>query len=80
MDNETTAAREDADPLVMARVLTRQVDQLAHAAASDDGRLQSVVAGWGNRQHQAAEMAAQLALVSIAADLRRIADHLAGGQ
>ena len=68
------------DPLTMARLMVRQVEQLYEAASgSEDARLQAYIKGYGQQQHHAAERAAQMALVSIADDLRRIADHLDRG-
>ena len=69
--------RADQEPLEAALFLLRQVDALATAAhGSPDAELQAYIQRWGQRQHHAAEMAAQLALVSIAKDVRRAVDWL----
>jgi hypothetical protein len=78
--NDTTTRAPAPDPLDMARNLTRTVEAVARYVedGGPDAELQAHVRGLGPQQHHAAEMAGQLALVSIAADLRRIADHLTG--
>lgn len=73
------------DPLDMARNLARSVLRYAEvldaaevAAAGGDGmpRLQAHIAQVGERGHYAGQLAANLAFVSAAGDLRRIADVL----
>lgn len=66
----TAPPQEPMDPLEMALNCVRDVERLAKA---DMDETQAHALGLGNRQHAAAEMAAYLALVSIAADLRRLA-------
>jgi hypothetical protein len=71
---EPAPAPEPLDPLDMAGNLVAAVEQLARYAADDP--LQAHVHQAGARQAANGELASQLALVSIARDLRRIADHL----
>lgn len=65
-----------ADPLDMARNCTAAVLAIANAQERDPVR--SLVLRLGERGRGTAELAGELALVSIAEDLRRIADHLTG--
>lgn len=87
-----TAAESDAPagpgwpPAVIALDLARQMvaewraigAQATRASASDDptARLRLEIAGAGKQQREAAELAGQFALVSIAEDLRAIRDVL----
>jgi hypothetical protein len=73
-----TTQLRDEDPLAMARSLMRMVGALADLQdGTPDAQVRAYIEGWGQKQHYAAEMAGQLALVSIAGDLRRLADVLA---
>lgn len=80
-----TAAAEpaaDVTPLVMARDWARRVHEIAEHYAERDrldpgmGRVEAHVAGAGKAQFEAAQMASFMATVSIAEDVRRIADVL----
>jgi hypothetical protein len=66
------------DPLDMARNLARSV--LRYAKVLDEAdpmrRLELHIAQVGERGHYAGQLAANLALVSLAADFRRVADVL----
>jgi len=74
---EPDGRRADVEPLEVALFLLRVADALAHAGqGSPDRELQAYIHGWGEKQHHAAEMAAQLAMVSIAKDIRRAVDWL----
>lgn len=64
------------DPLAMANNLTEAIREMSAKSAEDP--LLSVTQRLGERAASHGRMAAELALVSIARDLRRIADHLTG--
>jgi hypothetical protein len=66
------------DPLDMARNLARAVQRYAVMLDTDEPmrRLELDIAQVGERGHHAGQLAANLALVSIAADIRRVADVL----
>lgn len=70
------AARDDPPrltPLDMARNLIAAVERYARFLDSGpDAELQAYVRGYGERQANAAQLAAQLALVSIAEDVHRV--------
>jgi hypothetical protein len=65
-------------PLEMCRNLTRHV--AAFALAADEDPLGAHVARLGDRQHATAELAARLALVSIAEDVHRLTDAIMDGR
>ncbi len=65
------------DPLEMVNNLLAGIRAMAERAARDP--LATVTERLGERNKVATEAAANLALASIARDLRRIADHLTGG-
>jgi hypothetical protein len=81
-------AAVDADPLDLARAWARRVGQIAdywaerkrtEAARGDSpgmARVEAAIAEAGRQQFEAAQMAAFLAEVSLAEDVRRIADTL----
>ncbi|MEV4093847.1 hypothetical protein [Streptosporangium saharense] len=69
-------AQIPADPLEMANNLTAAVARLAERAVRDP--MGATLDGLPGRAIVAAEQAERLATVSIARDLRRIADHLTG--
>jgi hypothetical protein len=81
---EATAVDGDADrdlsPLDMARNLVRSVGAIARyvETGGPDAEIQAHVRGLGPRQHEAAKLAANLALVSIAEDLHRALDVMLG--
>lgn len=58
----------------MARNCVAAVLRVAEAQERDP--LQARIAQLGTRGHQSAQLAGYMALVSIAGDMRRIADHL----
>jgi hypothetical protein len=64
------------DPLDMALNCVAAVQRIAEIQASPDPdvQIQAYIAKVGTLGSQAAQLAAQMALVSIAADLRRLAD------
>ena len=64
------------DPLAMALNCVAAVQRAAELQADPDPDVQikAYIAGAGRQGSQAAQLAAQLALVSIAADIRRLAD------
>lgn len=64
-------------PLDMARNCADSVHRYAEQAGDP---VTACTERLGDRQHAAARLGAHLALISIAADIRRIADHLAGGE
>jgi hypothetical protein len=80
-----TAADEltAVDPLAVARNWARRVSAIAeHYARREQaepgfGRIEAEIHGAGRQQFEAAQMAAYMALVSVAGDARRIADALA---
>lgn len=76
----TTTDAGPADPpmsaLEMCRNLVRHVD--AYAREADKDKVAAHVHQLGPRQHASAQMAAYLAVVSIAEDLHRIAGALQG--
>lgn len=63
-------------PLEMALNAAANVAMIARA--TDDDPMMAHLNRNGDRAHAAAELAAKLALVSIAEDIRRIADALTG--
>ena len=65
-------------PLEMARNLTRHIG--AYALAADEDPVAAHVNRLGERQHVAAELAAQLALVSLAEDVHRITEAVMSGR
>jgi hypothetical protein len=66
-----------ADPLEMADNLVGSVHGLVNEVNRDP--VAGMVSRLGKRAFDQSQMAGSLALVSIARDLRRIADHLTGG-
>jgi hypothetical protein len=66
------------DALDMARNLTAGIQRAAEQIEADE--LAAYLHRTGDRAFAAAQMASYLALVSIAADLRRIADTLTGAE
>lgn len=66
----------DTDPLAMAMNCVAAVRRAAELQASPDPDVQikAHIAGVGTQGAHNAQLAAQLALVSIAADIRRLAD------
>jgi hypothetical protein len=79
----TTDELPAVDPLDVARMWARRVGEIAdywgerERADPGFGKLQARIHGAGREQFEAAQMAAYLALVSVAGDARRIADVLA---
>lgn len=72
-----SSQQQRLDALEMARGLAGRVEAIAdYLDSGPDAELQAYVHGFGPQQHAAARMAGQLALVSIAGDLRRIADKI----
>jgi hypothetical protein len=71
-------APPEIDPLDMARNLARSVLKYARLldAADPMGRIELHIAQVGERGHYAGQLAANLSLVSLAADFRRVADVL----
>jgi hypothetical protein len=67
-------------PLDMARNAAAAVLRYAQAADTDDPQqqLDAYVFQFGQRQHSAANLAGQMALVSIAQDLHRIVNIMTG--
>ena len=68
-----------ADPLAMARNCAAAVDRIAAMQASDDPdvQLQAYIARTGQHGYTTAIVGGCMALVSIASDLRRVADVIA---
>lgn len=72
----------DADPLLVARNWIRRAHAIAEEVAEHErrepgfGTLHAEITGAGPRQFDATQRAAYIALVSIAGDVRRIADAL----
>ena len=64
------------DPLDMAANCAAHI--AAYAKAQTEDPLAAYNARLGTRGHITAQLAGDLALVAIAADMRRIADHLTG--
>jgi hypothetical protein len=71
---------EPLTPLEMARNLAARVHGYAEALndPDTDRRLQASIAQLGERAHTGAQLAANLALVSIAEDLHRIVGIMTG--
>lgn len=78
----TDQQQADATPLELARVWAGRVYQIAahyEQREREDpgfGGIEAHVHGAGRQQHEAAEMAAFMAVVSLAEDVHRIADLL----
>ena len=76
----TAAAQDDRPPLdalQMALNLAAGVERISeYVSSGPDAELQAHVRGLGAQQAAAAQMAAHLAVVSVAQDARRIADAL----
>lgn len=70
-----------SDPLDMARNAARFVGIVADMQGSDDPdvQIQARITGAGKQGMDSALVGGMMALVSLAADVRRIADHLTGG-
>jgi hypothetical protein len=70
----TAEAKAAPGPLAMARNLAHRVYLYAEALKDPDPEKQmdAMVGGFGERAHQSAQLAANLALVSIAEDLHTI--------
>lgn len=77
---EAMDAARQPDELAMARNLTESIRRASRALndPDEDRQIQAHIRGEGERAYQAASMAAELALVSIAGDIRRIADCMEG--
>ena len=73
--SQPAAPPDQISALEMAQNCARNV--LAYTDAQDRDPLTAHVNHLGERGHQAAQLAGQMALVSIAEDLHRIADFLA---
>jgi hypothetical protein len=65
------------DPLEMANNLTSSIRRMSERAITEPHAF--MAERLGERSVAVGDQAAKLALVSIARDLRRIADHLTGG-
>ena len=78
MTTAADRAAAQATPLDMARNLVRVV--AACAAASENDPLMAHVQRVGDRGHQAAQLAANLAVVAIAEDVRRLTDAIMDGR
>ncbi|HZW75113.1 MAG TPA: hypothetical protein VFF43_16325 [Caldimonas sp.] len=64
------------DPLIVARLMMEAIARIGDQHdGSPDADLRAYIEGWGRRQHEIGEHVQVCALVSIAGDLRRIADH-----
>ena len=72
--------REPLTPLEAARYHFRLVQAFADRYGGDDPdtQLQAYMHAAGTRQWHAAQSAACMALVSLAEDMHRLVDHLAG--
>ena len=75
---DTTSPQADGtmDPLAMALNCVAAVQHIAEVQSSPDPevQIQAHIAKLGTLGAQSAQLAAQMALVSIAADIRRLAD------
>jgi hypothetical protein len=70
----------ELSPLDMARNLVRMIDRLARFVDSGpEAEIQAHINGYGARQANAATMAAQLALCSIAEDVHRLVGVMLDG-
>jgi hypothetical protein len=78
LDREADLFRTQLSPLDMAGNLAAKVQAYAEALNDDDPdrRLQAQIAQAGERAHAGAQLAANLALVSIAQDLHQVAQAI----